>query len=84
MSVDAVLRHVAALGDTAGAAVVANAGNLIAARVAAAFPDIAVTTEDQAVVLQAPGLVARAFGTRHRAADPRLSSLESIVSGGGA
>ena len=84
MSVETVLRGVASRGEAAGAEAVPRAGDLLATRVAAALPDVAVRVENAAVVLQAPGLVARAFGTRHRAADAWLSCLAAIVAGDGA
>ena len=47
----------------------------LAARIDVAAPEIAVTTEAAAVVLTAPGLVPRVFGSRRRGADPRLAGL---------
>jgi hypothetical protein len=52
---------------------VAKAG--LAARLAETVPEIAVTTEAAAVVLSAPGLVPRVFGSRRRGPDPRLAGL---------
>ncbi len=83
MTVDSLLHDFAAQGEMAGAAAVANVADQLAERIAATFPDIAVTAGEAAVLLTAPGLVARAFGTRRRAADPRLSNVAAIVSGGG-
>jgi hypothetical protein len=59
------------LGDAAVAAAMDN----VAARVAAMAPEIAVTTRDDAVVLTAPGLVPRVFGSRRRGPDPRLAGM---------
>jgi hypothetical protein len=81
MNADAVLGGVTARGEAVAAAAVPAAAERLAAAVAAALPDVSVTAENAAVMLRAPGLVARAFGTRHRAADPRLAGL---VAGGGA
>ncbi len=39
------------------------------------LPGVAVTRRDDGVVLQAPGLRARALGTRRTPPDPRLSAL---------
>ena len=64
----AVLRR---LGDAA----VVSAMDRVAARVAALAPEIAVTTRDGAVVLTAPGLMPRVFGSRRRGPDPRLSAI---------
>lgn len=58
-----------------GAAAVDAATAGLAARLAAAAPEIAVTTQDAAVVLSAPGLVPRVFGSRRRGPDPRLAGL---------
>ncbi|GGD98770.1 hypothetical protein GCM10011529_01070 [Polymorphobacter glacialis] len=63
------------------AAVVAAEGAVIAARerlatrAAAALPDAAIDVGSDAVRVTGPGLVARAFGSRRRAADPRLLGL---------
>ncbi len=58
-----------------GEAAVARAMERVAARVAALAPEIAVTTRDGAVVLTAPGLVPRVFGSRRRGPDPRLAGI---------
>lgn len=50
------------------------------ARAATEAPEVAVSVEDGAVRLTAPGLVARVFGSRRRGPDPRLSGLIGRVS----
>ncbi len=75
MSGDSVWRGVRQVAEQAGAQAVADARGVLAARAEAAFPEIAVTIAPDGIVLQAPGLVARAFGSRRRAPDPRLAGL---------
>lgn len=58
-----------------GQAAVTAAMDSVAVRVAAVAPEIAVTTRDDAVVLTAPGLVPRVFGSRRRGPDPRLAAI---------
>jgi hypothetical protein len=58
-----------------GAAAVDAATASLALRIVEAAPEIAVTTQAAAVVLSAPGLVPRVFGSRRRGADPRLAGL---------
>lgn len=64
-----------AVAQRLGEAAVDAATAGLAARIAAAAPEIAVTTDAAAVVLTAPGLVPRVFGSRRRGPDPRLSGL---------
>ena len=64
-----------AVAQRLGAAAVDTATAGLAARIAEFAPEIAVTTEAAAVVLTAPGLVPRVFGSRRRGADPRLAGL---------
>jgi hypothetical protein len=59
------------LGDAA----MATAGERLAVRVAEVVPEIVVSNRDGAVVLSAPGLVPRVFGSRRRGADPRLAGI---------
>jgi hypothetical protein len=66
------------LGDAA----VATAGERLAARIAEAAPEIAVNSSDGVVVLQAPRLVPRIFGSRRRGADPRLAGILPGIQGG--
>lgn len=47
----------------------------LAARAGAALPEADVTIDGDAVRLRGRGLLARAFGSRGRAADPRLAAL---------
>lgn len=60
----------AARGDSAVAQVI----TALADR-AAILPGVTVSRDGDAVQLQGHGLVARAFGARRRAADPRLLAL---------
>lgn len=76
MSGEAVWRGAWAAAAAAGDRQVAAASGVIAAR-AAALPGIVATVERDAVVLSGQGLLARAFGSRRRAADPRLAGLAS-------
>jgi hypothetical protein len=74
MNVGPVLRRIAAAGDAAAAA----AGAAVVTRVAAqaeAVPGLAALAEPDGVQLRGYGLLARAFGSRRRAADPRIASL---------
>jgi len=83
MTADAVVRGAVLVAAAAGAAAVVNATTVVAARVAADFPDFVIETDAGAVRLRAPGLLARAFGSRHRAADPRLTGLVALLTTGG-
>ncbi len=74
-----VLDEVAARGVAAGAAAVTRASAALAARAAAEFPDVTAVAGADAVLLRAPGLVARALGSRRRAADPRLTGLVALA-----
>jgi hypothetical protein len=64
-----------AVAQRLGEAAVDAAKAGLVARLVEAAPEIAVTTEAAAVVLTAPGLVPRVFGSRRRGADPRLAGL---------
>jgi hypothetical protein len=64
-----------AMARRLGEAAVATAMDRVATRVAALAPEIAVTTRDGAVVLTAPGLVPRVFGSRRRGPDLRLAGV---------
>jgi hypothetical protein len=66
------------LGDAA----VEAASEQLAARIAVAAPDIAIIARDGAVVLSAPGLMPRLFGSRRRGADPRLAGILAGIQGG--
>jgi hypothetical protein len=81
MSADAIMRGVAGAGAAAGQAAVAQASVALAGRLLVEFPDITTDVTGGDVRLRAPGLVARAFGSRHRTADPRLAGL--LTMGGG-
>ena len=58
-----------------GATAVAGAAEALAARIATEAPEIGIEGNDEGVRLSAPGLVARVFGSRKRAADPRLLAI---------
>jgi hypothetical protein len=75
----AVLAGVAARGAAAGEVAVARACAALTARAAAEFPDVTAVAGADAVVLRAPGLVARALGSRRRAPDPRLAGLVALA-----
>ncbi len=70
-----LLAGLALAGEAAAGRAKAAAGGRLAERLAAAFPEVEVVPEPEALVLRAPGLRARAFGSRRRAADPRLMGL---------
>jgi hypothetical protein len=71
---DAILRQLAAAAAARGGDAVGVAVRAIAER-AGSLSGIRATTEGDAVALQGKGLLARAFGSRRRAADPRLLAL---------
>lgn len=68
-----VLRAVAAAGDTTGSAAVERAGVALAKRLVDAGLIAEIASE--AVLVRGPGLRARAFGSRQRAADLELAML---------
>ncbi len=68
-------QDVAAAAARAGEARVRVRRAGLARDLAAALPDVAVSDDGEAVRLQAPGLLARAFGSRRRAPDARLIGL---------
>jgi hypothetical protein len=82
MAVADIIAGIRAQGQAAADAAVASVCEDIAARTLADLPGVAATTTDGAVVLTAPGLRARAFGTRRRAADPRFAGLVATLSRG--
>ncbi|TRW14363.1 hypothetical protein [Glacieibacterium frigidum] len=53
----------------------ARAGDALAAAAIAELPGVAVTRDGADVLLTAPGLRARAFGSRRSLPDPRLTGL---------
>jgi hypothetical protein len=75
MSSGALSRRLLAVAAARADSAVGRAMMALAAR-AAGLPGISVSIGD-GVVLQGRGLVARAFGSRRRAADPRLRALTS-------
>lgn len=74
MSVDLVLRGAVALVDLVARRAVQDAGEMLALR-AIAVAGVDAEMMDGVVRLRARGLRARAFGSRRRAADPRLAGL---------
>ncbi|PZN97387.1 MAG: hypothetical protein DCF31_01095 [Alphaproteobacteria bacterium] len=70
-----IWRAAAAAAASAGARLAQARGAAMAADVGAAFPAIEAVAEAERVVLRAPGLRARLFGTRRRGPDLRLVSL---------
>lgn len=83
MSADRVLQQAAAAADVAGAAAVGERVAAIADQVRLDFPGVTAMAADDGVWLTAPGLVPRAFGGRHHAADPRLAGLVTLMATGG-
>jgi hypothetical protein len=74
MNMGPVLRRIAAAGEVAAvAAEVAMIKRVIAQ--AEAVPGLAARAEPGGVQLRGLGLLARAFGSRRRSADPRIASL---------
>jgi hypothetical protein len=73
MNLDRLIRGLTASATVAADTAVAAATADVAARVARRLPEIAVEQAPGTVWLRGRGLVARAFGTRRRAADPRLA-----------
>jgi hypothetical protein len=75
MSGTGILAGLVEAGEAAAGRATTAAGGRLAERLAAAFPEVAVVPQPEAVLLRAPGLRARAFGSRQRAADPQLMGL---------
>lgn len=69
-----LIRTVVAAGDAAAAAAVVRASETLAVR-AGAVPGLAAEIAADGVLLRGRGLVARAFGSRRRTADPRIAGL---------
>ena len=69
-----VVRAIAAAGTAAAQAAVERASDRVAAR-AARIPGVMAEAEAGAVRLRGRGLLARAFGSRRRSADPGLSEI---------
>ena len=74
MNAGAVLRGVQRRAEGAADAAVTRVITAVATR-AAAVPGVAAEAGDAAVILSGRGLVARAFGSRRRAADPAILGL---------
>ncbi|WP_419813847.1 hypothetical protein [Glacieibacterium sp.] len=70
-----LLRAIEARGVAVARAATRRAGAALVAAAAAELPGVTVTSVGDDVVLEAPGLRARAFGSRRRAADPRVARL---------
>jgi hypothetical protein len=86
MNGNGMAARLAAAGEAAAAA----AETRVAAQLATAVSDavagsdvLVAAAEDGRVRLQARGLVARAFGSRRRAADPRFAGLLATLARGG-
>ncbi|MBC7520235.1 MAG: hypothetical protein H7268_03965 [Sandarakinorhabdus sp.] len=75
MNSDRIVRGLAAAATVAADAGVARATADVADRATRRFPEIAVEQAPGTIWLRGRGLLARAFGTRRRAADPRLADL---------
>ena len=84
---NAVYRLLAGLLAQAGRLGEAEAGRRLeglAGQVAGAFPEIEVRREGERLVLVAPGLRQRAWGTRTKGPDPRLAMLAAWLAQQGA
>ncbi len=78
MTIDKLVRQVSARGAAAGEAAVAKLAAALVIVAEADLPGVAVTRDDAGVQLQAPGLRARALGTRRQPPDPRLRGTLSL------
>lgn len=75
MMSDRIVRGLAASATAAADAAVARATADVAARVDRRLPEILVEQAPGTIWLRGRGLLARAFGTRRRASDPRLADF---------
>lgn len=75
MTANRIWQAVADAAERLGVRAVEERGARLADDLVMAFPEIAVSGEAGRVVLQAPGLRQRAFGSRRRSPDPRLAGL---------
>lgn len=75
MSAAPIVRQLVEAGAARAEAAVTAATARLAARAASQLPELSVEPVPGAVLLRGRGLLARAFGTRRRAADPRLGDL---------
>jgi hypothetical protein len=82
MRVTALIAGLRVHGLAAGVAAVDRAGDAIVAAARAELPGVAAVNDRGIVTLTAPGLRARAFGTRHHAADPRVTGLVATRASG--
>ena len=78
MTIDKLVRQVSARGAAAGEAAVAKLAAALVIVAEAELPGVAVTRDDVGVQLQAPGLRARALGTRRQPPDQRLRGTLSL------
>lgn len=78
MTIDKLVRQVSARGAAAGEAAVAKLAAALVIVAEAELPGVAVTRDDAGVQLQAPGLRARALGTRRQPPDQRLRGTLSL------
>jgi hypothetical protein len=79
MSGDALAAALARAGEAAACAAIDRAEAALADAAAQTLPGVAVDREAGLVRLSAPGLADRAFGSRRRAADPRLAGLALLA-----
>ena len=70
-----LLRAIEARGAAAAKAAGARAADALLVAAIAELPDVVVTRDGDDILLTAPGLHARAFGSRRAAPDPRLVGL---------
>lgn len=70
-----LLRAIEARGRDVAVAAVTRAGDALAAAAIAELPGVAVARDGSDVLLTAPRLRARAFGSRRALPDPRLTGL---------
>jgi len=70
-----LLRAIEARGVAVAQAATRRAGDALFAAAVAEMPRVAVSREGEDVVLAAPGLRQRAFGSRRALPDPRLTGL---------
>ena len=75
MTIDNLVRQMSDRGAAAAEVAVAKLAAALVTVAEAELPGVAVTRDDAGVQLQAPGLRARALGTRRQAPDPRLRGV---------
>jgi hypothetical protein len=75
MNSDRIVRALASAATVGAEKAVARATADVADHAARRFPEVAVEQAPGRIWLRGRGLLARAFGSRRRAADPRLAGL---------